>query len=365
MKNRAKTVVAVGMSGGVDSTVAALLLQRQGFTVVGLTMSIWDDSIQCESTRSGCFGPNERQEIDAAKRAAERLGIDHHVVDLRKAYRETVIGYFREEYGRGRTPNPCVVCNAGIKFGSLLDEALSGGIGFDMFATGHYARVEHDLISGRYVLKRGIDVSKDQSYFLYRLSQEQLGRVLFPLGAYRKAQVRTLAREAGFEECLEKPESQDFLEWDDYGSLLGSPGEKGIIRDVGGGAIGTHRGIAFYTVGQRKMLNLAGMKEPFYVLGIDADRNEIVAGPKRYLMKKSLIAGDLNWIVPRDRDGPALFSAQIRYRGRAGLCTVDPLPNGAVRVEFEEAQEAVTPGQSIVFYDGDVVAGGGIIQSTL
>jgi tRNA-uridine 2-sulfurtransferase len=358
-----RAVVAVGMSGGVDSTIAAFLLQRQGFTVKGLTMKIWDESLHCESRRSGCYGPGEAGDIADAAGAAERLGIEHHVIDLTGEYRETVIDYFRDEYLRGRTPNPCVVCNARIKFGALLERALSSGVGFDFFATGHYTRVEFDLSAGRYLLKRGTDAAKDQSYFLYRLSQAQLSKIIFPLGARRKEEVREIAGTEGFAEYLKKPESQDFLEWDDYGALLPGRVGPGNIRDVDGTIVGTHRGIAFYTVGQRKMLNLAGMKEPSYVLRIDAERNEIIAGPKRYLMKQGLVAGDLHWIVPPEALPPTGLSAQIRYRGVPGECTIHPMPHEEVRVEFVKPQEAVTPGQSVVFYAGDTVAGGGTIKT--
>jgi tRNA-uridine 2-sulfurtransferase len=350
------------MSGGVDSTAAALLLKRQGYTVVGLTMKIWDDSLQCAGTKSGCYGPGEAQDIADAKEAAKRLDVEHHVIDLRGEYRETVIGYFRKEYVHGRTPNPCVMCNAKIKFGSLLEKATLSGIHFDLFATGHYARIDFDPVENVYLLKRGIDEKKDQSYFLYRLSQEQLGKTLFPLGHYRKADIKELARESGFDEYLKKPESQDFLEWDDYGILLGDSSRPGHIRDVGGNIIGTHRGIMLYTRGQRKMLNLAGMKEPFYVLRIDAEKNEIVTGPKRCLFNKAAIVEDICWIVPFHAIRAAQLYAQIRFRNKPAECTLVPTEGQTAKVEFTLPQEAVTPGQSIVFYDSDIVLGGGIIK---
>jgi len=365
MNSAGQKIIAVGMSGGVDSTIAAFLLQRQGFTVVGLTMKIWDDSVQRATTKSGCYGPDQAYSIADAQATAVQLGIEHHVIDLSDEFRETVIEYFRREYGNGKTPNPCVTCNSMIKFGALLEKATLSGITFDLFATGHYARIVHDPVEHRYLLKRGIDNAKDQSYFLYRLSQRQLEKIMFPLGDYRKDEIRIIAREVGLEGHLEKPESQDFLEWDDYGVLLGGRGKPGNIVDEEGIVIGKHAGIARYTVGQRKLLNLAGMKEPFYVLRVDAKRNEITAGPKGSLRRAGLVAGDLHWILPFSalRGEPLL--AQIRYRSMPAECTLYPEGDGTVRVEFVKPQEAIAPGQSIVFYSGDTVAGGGIIQKSL
>ncbi|HNT67571.1 MAG TPA: tRNA 2-thiouridine(34) synthase MnmA [Syntrophorhabdaceae bacterium] len=360
-----KKIAAVGMSGGVDSTMAALLLQRQGYAVVGLTMKIWDGSVQRAATKSGCYGPGQAYSIAGAQATAVQLGIEHHVIDLSDEFRETVVEYFRREYTNGKTPNPCVTCNSMIKFGALLEKAAKSGIAFDLFATGHYARIAHDPVERRYLLKRGIDKAKDQSYFLYRLSQRQLERTIFPLGDYRKDEIMAIAREAGFEEHLEKPESQDFLEWDDYGVLLGGKGRPGNIVDEEGNVIGKHIGVGRYTVGQRKLLNLAGMKEPFYVLRVDAGRNEITAGPKGSLRRTGLVAGGLHWILPFSALRGERLQAQIRYRSMPAECTLDPEGDGTVRVEFVKPQEAIAPGQSIVFYSGDTVAGGGTIQKSL
>lgn len=355
--------VAVGMSGGIDSTVAALLLKEKGYRVVGLTMKIWDGSIACDAVRSGCYGPGEAADIADAGKAADRLGIEHHLVDLCSEYKDTVLSYFSSEYSGGRTPNPCVVCNSRIKFGSLLGNARSAGIAFDLFATGHYARVSYDECTARHLLLKGADPSKDQSYFLHRLTQEQLAGVLFPLGGYRKEEVKAMARAAGFGEYVDKRESQDFLEWDDYGTLLREPVRPGNIVDTAGNVIGRHRGIAFYTVGQRRALGLAGMKEPFYVLRIDAERNEVVAGPRKHLMSDRLLATDVSWIVPlEERPGPEV-AAKIRSTAARARCDVFPGPGHTAEVRFAHPQESITPGQSIVFYAGDVVLGGGVIRN--
>lgn len=353
--------VAVGMSGGLDSTITAYLLKEEGYDVTGLTMKIWDGSIASRSVRSGCYGPGEASDVDAARKAAARLGIDHCVIDTAGEYKASVLDYFSAEYTKGRTPNPCIVCNARIKFGALLDKARSAGVPFDLFATGHYARIRRDDRSGRYFLMRGIDRSKDQSYFLYRLSQGQLSGVLFPLGGLSKQDVRALAREAGFGEYVEKKESQDFLEFTDYASLLGEPPRPGDIVDGAGNVIGKHRGIAFYTVGQRRSLGLAGMKKPHYVIRIDAARNEIVAGPKAELMNDGLRAEDVNWIMPfNDRpDGPV--TAKIRSTAVPSPCSVDLLNDRSITVHFDRPQEAITPGQSVVLYAGEFVLGGGTI----
>jgi len=366
MSKTHKTTIAVGMSGGVDSTIAALMLKNQGYHVIGLTMKIWDDSIKCASTKSGCYGPGEAHDIADAERAAEKLGIEHHVIDLRDEYRKTVIDYFRQEYSQGRTPNPCVQCNTKIKFGILLEKAASCGLHYDLFATGHYSRIIYEPDKEKCLLKRGIDSKKDQSYFLYRLNQKQLKSVLFPLGDYYKEEIRVMAEASGFAELIEKRESQDFLEWDNYDTLLGKDSQPGNILDENGNIIGKHAGVTRYTVGQRKMLNLAGMKEPFYVLHIDAVNNEIVAGPKRLLLKDSLIAEDLHWITSLSSILDKKIHAQIRYRSKPSECKIYPEgQNDGIRIKFTKPQEAITPGQSIVFYDGDIVAGGGIIRNAL
>ncbi len=358
-----RKVITVGMSGGIDSSVAACLLKKQGHDVVGLTMKIWDGPEEYNAVRSGCYGPNEAHDIADAAKAADILGIKHHVIDLRSEYRKTVIEHFQSEYAGGRTPNPCVVCNAKIKFGSLLNKALSIGIDFDLFATGHYARITYEPAYEMNLLKRGIDPTKDQSYFLCRLPREKLDTLIFPLGGYCKKEIRQIATGSGLEEFIRKPESQDFLESDDYGALLKDTGDPGNIKDINGNIIGSHRGIAFYTIGQRRSLGLAGLKEPFYVLRIDHKENEIVAGPKERLFGNNLIAEHMNWFVPFHNalwKGPV--EAQIRYRSSPAECRVSPVDDRTVVVEFMQGQKAITPGQSIVFYAGDTVLAGGVVK---
>ncbi|HRT06276.1 MAG TPA: tRNA 2-thiouridine(34) synthase MnmA, partial [Kiritimatiellia bacterium] len=346
--------VAVGLSGGVDSSVAAWLLKRDGWRVTGLTMSIWDGSVPIPDLGiSGCFGPGEARDLEAAKEIAARLGIEHRVIPLAEEYKQTVLEYFREEYLAGRTPNPCVRCNQRMKFGFLIDQARAQGADFDKFATGHYARTRFDEATGRWQLLRGKDAGKDQSYFLSRLKQAQLADLIFPLGELRKGEVKDLARKLGWGDLAEKDESQDFIECEDY-SVLFRPGDARpgdfVARD--GTVLGRHRGILHYTIGQRKGLELGGGGTPLYVVEIDAARNRVVVGPREELHSRDLAAGDLNGVgwagAPAE---PFRCEVQIRQRHKAAPATVRAVGDRLLAV-FDEPQLSVTPGQIAVFYAG-------------
>jgi tRNA-specific 2-thiouridylase len=356
MISRAKKI-AVGMSGGVDSTMAAFMLKKKGYEVVGLTMQIWGGGPAKGVKKSGCYGPGEAEDISAAEEACRRIGMPHHVIDLKKEYQENVISYFREEYKKGKTPNPCVVCNSKIKFNLLLEKAFRSGIDFDYFATGHYARVSFDKEKDLYLLKRGVDRSKDQSYFLYKLKQPQLKRIMFPLGGKKKSDVKDFARKNGFADYADKEESQNFVECDDYFSLL-PEGKPGHIVDYKGNVLGEHEGIERYTVGQRRNLKVGGLKEPYYVLKIDSRKNTIIIGPKEFAYGDEAEIKDINWIV---RPGKRRMKAKIRYGAPLAACSFSEQGKKKVLLNFDKPQFAITPGQSAVFYDGDIVLGGGVI----
>lgn len=360
--------VAVGMSGGVDSTMAVCLLQRQGFAVVGVTMQIWDGCLDLPAgeRRSGCYGPGEAQDLAEISSLARRLGIRHVAVPLAAEYRQWVLDYFRREYLAGRTPNPCVMCNWKIKFGLLLDKARAAGLVFDRFATGHYARVERNADHSRYLLRCGADAAKDQSYFLYHLDQAQLANLIFPLGTLKKTEVKSLARTMGLAHLVTRPESQDFIECKHYGALFrGAAIWPGPIVDRSGRVLGEHKGIIYYTIGQRKGVGLGGKKNPLYVIHLDGPGNTITVGTYADLFSDRLRAVDMNWIAFDTLCAPMRVKAKIRQQHKAADAVVTPDHAGrSVTVVFDQPQMAIAPGQAVVFYQDDFVLGGGTIVSS-
>lgn len=350
--------ILVGLSGGVDSSVAALILKQQGHEVVGATMSIWGkDGMAAKSGhKNACYGPDEKEDIEEARKIAAQIGIPYYVFNCVEQYEKIVLDNFKSEYIQGRTPNPCVWCNALVKFGVLPLIAKENGIEFDKFATGHYARVEEK--DGRFLLKRGIAPHKDQSYFLYRLKQEQLKNIILPLGSYTKDQIRKIAKDNGLE-VAEKPDSQDFYDGD-YNELLGVKEKDGNIVDLDGKILGHHKGIWNYTIGQRKGIGVSAT-EPLYVLELRKDTNEVVIGPADKTFKKELTAVNLNWIAFDKLENERKVYAKIRSTQQPTPVTITP--NGDnVDVVFDELQKSIAIGQSVVFYDEDVVLGGGVID---
>jgi tRNA-uridine 2-sulfurtransferase len=352
-----KKRVAVALSGGVDSSMAACLLQEAGYEVIGITMSLCtEEKSTPDKRRHACPSASN---IRDAEHICRTLSIPFHLIDLEHEFKHHVIDYFCREYARGRTPNPCIACNRHIKFGCLLDHALSLGAGY--LATGHYARVKH--YNDTYHLLQGLDRAKDQSYMLYTLGQDNLGRVLFPLGDYTKSQVRELARQKGLP-TAGKPSSQDicFIA-SDYGTFLSqyvaaTPGE---IVDSHGEVLGRHRGTAFFTVGQRHGLGLA-TAETLYVTKIDPDKSQLVVGSREDLYRSRLTAAEVNWISGNPPSEPLMVTVKIRYQSPDVSATLYPAP-GLAEVNFQHPQPAITPGQAAVFYKDDEVLGGGIIES--
>lgn len=352
--------VVVGMSGGVDSSVAAYLLKQQGYDVVGVTMQIWQDESHEEiENKGGCCGLSA---VDDARRVAAMLDIPYYVMNFKSEFKRDVIDYFVREYLAGRTPNPCIACNRYVKWESLLTRSIQ--IGADYIATGHYARI-CELPNGRYAIRNSVTAKKDQTYALYNLTQEQLKRTLMPIGDYTKEEVRKIAEDIGLM-VAGKPDSMEicFVPDNDYASFIeketGVTSVPGDFVDVDGNVIGKHKGVIHYTVGQRKGLGIA-LGKPAFVVAIRPEQNQVVIGEDRDVYTERLYANNLNFMAVDDISEPVHVKAKIRYSHEGAYCTVRKIDSDTIECIFDQPVRAVTPGQAVVLYDGEYVLGGGTI----
>ncbi len=345
--------VVVGLSGGVDSSVAAATLHHQGYEVVGLTLWLMKGKGQCCSEGM----------VDAAF-ICEQLGIPHHIVDSREVFQEYIVDYLVSGYETGITPLPCSQCNKTVKFGPMLKYAREQ-LGIEKIATGHYARINYDATSDRYQLRRAVDLTKDQSYFLYDLTQDLLAGSIFPLGELKKTQTRQLAAQYHLK-TADKPESQDLCLIESHGSMRSFLDKyitptQGDIVDVNGKVLGQHNGIHHYTIGQRKGIGIAAA-EPLYVIAIDAGLNRVIVGDRTQATQPDCTVARVNWVSMAEPTAPIRATVQVRYRSPAVPVTVVPLEGNRMKLVFEEPQFSITPGQAAVLYDGDILLGGGIIE---
>lgn len=354
-----KGKVVVGMSGGVDSSVAAHLLKQEGYEVIGVTMQIWqEETVESTSMEGGCCG---LQAVEDARRVAQMLGIPYYVMNFRDIFKEKVIRYFTEEYLAGRTPNPCIACNRYVKWEALLKRSLE--IGADYIATGHYARVER-LLNGRYAIRNSVTATKDQTYALYNLTQEQLRHTLMPVGDYTKEEIRGIAQSIGLN-VANKPDSMEicFVPDNDYAGFIArnTPADiaEGNFVDMNENVIGRHKGIIHYTVGQRKGLGIA-MGHPVFVTEIRPESNEVVIGENKDILKKIVVCDNINYMSEQSVDENKAYRAKIRYNHPGAACRLKQ-EGESLHVLFETPVRAVTPGQALVVYDGEFVAMGGTI----
>ena len=360
-----KKRVLIGMSGGVDSSVAAYILKEQGYEVIGVTMQIWPDLPgQVREKEGGCCSLSA---VDDARRVANHIGIPFYVMNFKEVFKDKVIDYFIDEYVKGRTPNPCIACNRHIKFDRFLKKALE----LDAFyvATGHYADIIYDNQKQRYLLKKSAAVGKDQTYALYSMTQYQLEHTLFPLGQYTKEQVRDIAKKIGLT-VANKPDSQEicFVDDNDYGKFIEQQLDReiksGNFVDTKGNVLGKHKGIIHYTIGQRKGLGIAFGK-PMYVVAIDIENNTVVLGEHHEVFSNQMIVEQINLISLSSLTEPRRVKVKIRYTAPEAPAILYPIEDNKIRVVFDEPQRAITPGQAAVFYEDDYVLGGGIIERSL
>ena len=356
-KDPKDTRVVVGMSGGVDSSVAALLLKQQGYEVIGIFMKNWDDTDEfgvCTAT----------EDYEDVIRVCNQIGIPYYAVNFEKQYWDKVFTYFLDEYKAGRTPNPDVMCNKEIKFKAFLEHAMN--LGADYLATGHYARVE--LRDGEYKMLRGVDENKDQTYFLNQLTQEQLSKVMFPIGDIEKPKVREIAIEAGLATATKKDSTGIcFIGERNFKTFLGQylPAQPGNMETFDGEVVGKHDGLMYYTIGQRHGLGIGGAGDPWFSMGKDLERNVLYVGQgfhNEKLYSTSIIATDISWVSKIEKPATFQCSAKFRYRQSDNLVNVEVLDDQKVKVIFNEPIRAITPGQAVVFYDGEVCLGGGTID---
>ena len=359
MNDLAKKKVAVAMSGGVDSSLTAAILLERGFEVIGITMQLTNEENFYNSDRQCCSA----NEANDARRVADFLGITHYVVNFHEDFQNKVVNYFIDDYLKGFTPNPCIACNKYIKFGKLFD--FIDELGIEYLATGHYARIEE--INGKSYLKKGLDLKKDQSYVLYNIRADQLSRIILPLGEQSKDETRALAEKLNLP-VAHKPDSQEicFVPNDDYKTFLRDNADNnsnalqpGDIVDVDGNILGHHEGVAFYTIGQRKGLNIAH-ETPLYVVKLDIEHKQVIVGSANDVFSNSLKEVEVHWIYPQEF--PLRAAAKVRYGPRIANCVVDEIADNEIKVTFDNPQRAITAGQSIVFYEDDIVLGGGIIS---
>ena len=355
----------VGLSGGVDSSVVACLLKEQGYEVIGATMSIWDknSNLNILNQKEGCFSPHEEEDIAQARRLCQKLDIEYHVIDCSKVYQKIVLDNFKEEYLKGRTPNPCVICNSKIKFEALPLGAKEKGIEFDKFATGHYARLSYNDTHNRYQLQQGIDLKKDQSYFIYRLTQEQLSKILMPLGNTTKEDVRKIAQKYNLD-VSNKKDSQDFYTGNINDIINASP-KKGNIIDKNGKILGTHNGIWNFTIGQRRGLGVSADR-PLYVIDLHQEKNEVVLGYVEDGMTTEIFVEDINWSSVNKIPTNSKIMIKVRSSQMPTEAIYTKENDLFAKITFLTPQNAIASGQSAVFYDeAGFVLGGGFIKRKL